>query len=264
MLQCAPEIAGFQLTATRPCSYLPGRTERMLFTWANDGSGSELYDRLTKYGFRRSRGVFYRPSCPQCSACISARVDVNEFTASRSQRRAARANASLKREIAAPADDSEAFELFRAYVLARHGGGGMDGMNSRDFKQMVDDAPVRTCMIKYSGTAEGGEGQTLFAAALTDLLSDGLSMLYSFFDPSHSKRSLGTFMILDHIDLAKAHGLKYVYLGYWVPGSAKMGYKERFSGLEVYVGRAWRPLSDLKACSRTAVSRSGAASPMLP
>ena len=263
MLQYAPEIAGFQLTATRPCSYLPGRTERMLFTWASDGSGPELYDRLTKYGFRRSRGVFYRPSCPQCSACISARVDVSQFEASRSQRRAARANAGLKREIAAPADDSETFELFRAYVLSRHSGGGMDGMNFRDFKQMADDAPVRTCMVKYSGTADGGD-RTLFAAALTDLLSDGLSMLYSFFDPAHAKRSLGTFMILDHIDLAKAYGLKYVYLGYWVPGSEKMGYKERFSGLEVYVGRAWRSLSDLKACSQTAVARSGAASPMLP
>lgn len=263
MLQYAPEIAGFQLTATRPCSYLPGRTERMLFTWANDGSGSELYDRLTKYGFRRSRGVFYRPSCPQCSACISARVDVSEFKASRSQRRAARANASLKREIAAPEDDSETFELFRSYVLARHSGGGMDGMNFRDFKQMADDAPVRTCMVKYAGTADGG-GETLFAAALTDLLSDGLSMLYSFFDPAQAKRSLGTFMILDHIDLARAHGLKYVYLGYWVPGSAKMGYKERFSGLEVYVGRAWRPLSDLKACSGAAHPRSGVESPMLP
>lgn len=262
MLQYPPEFAGFQLTATRPCSYLPGRTERMLITWAPDGSGAELYDLLTKYGFRRSRGVFYRPSCPQCSACISARVDVNEFKASRSQRRAARANAGLKREIIPPADDKETFELFRDYVSTRHSGGGMDGMDSRDFQQMADDAPVRTRMVKYFGTADGGE--TLFAAALTDLLSDGLSMLYSFFDPARAKQSLGTFMILDHIDLAKAYGLKYVYLGYWVPGSVKMGYKERFSGLEVYVGRAWRPLSDLKACSRTAISRSGANSPMLP
>ena len=130
----------------------------------------------------------------------------------------------------------------------------MDDMSVEDFNRMADESPTQTRIVKYFEHSEEGAERTLVAAALTDMLQDGLSMLYSFYDPHRAKNSLGTYMVLDHIDIAKEDGLKHVYLGYWVPGSKKMDYKRKFGSLEVFFDNAWRNIDDYESISR---NRSG-------
>ena len=223
--------------------------ERKLFT-ALQGEGAErLHDSLSKQGFRRSQNVLYRPTCAECSACLSARIDVAAFTASRTQRRVLRRNHDLLRQVTSPWASEEHYTLFRRYLDQRHADGGMADMDSYEFAAMIEESPIRTRLVEYTATGTGSDALAaregaLVAACLTDLLDDGLSLVYSFYDPDLTPRSLGSYVILDHIDLARSVGLPYVYLGYWVPGSPKMGYKAAFSGLEVYKGGNWQPIGD--------------------
>jgi leucyl-tRNA---protein transferase len=236
MRHTLPIAPQFYVTAPQPCPYLAGRMERKLFTALQGDMAGKLNDALSKQGFRRSQNVLYRPSCAECSACMSARIDVSAFTASRSQRRVAKGARHLHRRATAPWATEEQYELFRQYLDSRHATGGMADMDMFEFAAMVEETPIRTRLIEYTD-----QGQ-LQAVCLTDILDDGLSMVYSFFDPDLEKYSLGTYLILDHIKIARELGLPYVYLGYWVPGSAKMGYKAKFSGLEVYRGGSWSKL----------------------
>jgi leucyl-tRNA---protein transferase len=234
----------FYLTSPQPCPYLPGRMERKVFAnLAVDGAVA-LNDSLTRSGFRRSQTIAYRPACKTCNACRSVRIDVARFDWSRRWRRAMSRNAMLEREPCHPQATREQFRLLKRYLNNRHPGGGMNDMELRDFAGMVDASPVRTVIFEYRNRpadAPGDEG-ALQAAALTDVLRDGLSMVYSFYRPELARRSVGAFMVLDHVRLAAELDLPYVYLGYWVKGSAKMGYKSDFSPLEVFDGQAWRPL----------------------
>ena len=215
--------------------------ERKLFTALQGDSATELNDTLSKQGFRRSQNVLYRPSCAECSACMSARIRVADFEPSRSQKRALKKNAQLKRRATSPWATEEQFNLFREYLDGRHARGGMADMDMFEFAAMVEETPIRSRVIEYTDTSEILEGkQPLVAACLTDILDDGLSMVYSFFAPDLQSSSPGTFLILDHVAIAKELGLPYVYLGYWVPGSPKMAYKANFSGLEVYTGKSWQ------------------------
>jgi leucyl-tRNA---protein transferase len=234
----------FYLTSPQPCPYLPGRMERKVFAnLAVDGAVA-LNDSLTRSGFRRSQTIAYRPACKTCNACRSVRIDVARFDWSRRWRRTMSRNAMLEREPCHPQATREQFRLLKRYLNNRHPGGGMNDMELRDFAGMVDASPVRTVIFEYRNRpadAPGDEG-ALQAAALTDVLRDGLSMVYSFYRPELARRSVGAFMVLDHVRLAAELDLPYVYLGYWVKGSAKMGYKSDFSPLEVFDGQAWRPL----------------------
>lgn len=214
--------------------------ERKLFT-ALQGEGVEqLNDSLSQQGFRRSQNVLYRPSCSDCSACLSARINVSAFTATRSQRKTLNRNAHLQRRATSPWATEDQYALFRSYLDSRHSDGGMADMDVFEYAAMVEETPIRSRVVEYMNPETGD----LTAVALTDVLEDGLSMVYSFYQPDMPKSSLGTFMVLDHIDIAREAGLPYVYLGYWVPGSAKMAYKSKFSGLEIYLGGAWHPLTD--------------------
>ncbi len=223
--------------------------ERKLFT-ALQGDGAEkLNDALSKQGFRRSQNVLYRPSCTDCAACLSARIDVSAFKPSKSQRRVINRNAHLKRRITSPWATEAQYDLFRAYLDSRHADGGMADMDVFEFAAMVEETPIRSRLIEYvGGTMEDGGSAAgrdeLTAVCLTDMLDDGLSLVYSFYQPDRPKDSLGTYVILDHVEIAREAGLPYVYLGYWVPGSPKMGYKARFSGLEVYIGGRWEKMRD--------------------
>jgi len=212
--------------------------ERKLFTALQGDMAAKLNDSLSKQGFRRSQNVLYRPSCAECSACMSARIEVAQFAPSRSQRRVAKRAAHLHRRATSPWATEEQYDLFRDYLDGRHAKGGMADMDMFEFAAMVEETPIRSRLIEY--TAEDG----LTAVCLTDILDDGLSMVYSFFDPANDKLSLGTYVILDHIAIARELGLPYVYLGYWVPGSPKMDYKAKFKGLEVYHDGAWNPVQD--------------------
>lgn len=234
----------FYLTSPQPCPYLPGKMERKVFAnLAVDGAVG-LNDSLTRSGFRRSQTIAYRPACKSCGACRSVRIDVAAFDMSRRWKRVLAKNAILEREACHPRATREQFRLLKKYLNERHPGGGMTEMEIRDYAGMVDASPVRTAVFEYRNRLGAGQDDdgSLQAAALTDVLRDGLSMVYSFFKPELGKRSVGAFMVLDHIRLASELGLPYVYLGYWVKNSDKMGYKADFSPLEVFDGDSWRPL----------------------
>ncbi|AXC48606.1 arginyltransferase [Paracoccus suum] len=236
----------FYVTAPQPCPYLHGRAERKLFTALGGDGAVELNNTLSRQGFRRSQNVLYRPSCESCVACMSARIRVDDFKPSRTQGRVARRNADLQRLTTSAWATEEQYDLFRTYLDSRHADGGMADMDVFEFAAMIEETPVRTRLIEYRlgpQAAEGGAGR-LTAVCLTDVLDDGLSLVYSFYDPALGARSLGTHVILDHIALARAAGMPFVYLGYWVPGSRKMDYKARFGALEIYKGGVWREIGD--------------------
>lgn len=216
--------------------------ERKLFTALQGEEATTLNDALSKQGFRRSQNVLYRPSCTECAACMSARIRVADFTPTRSQRRVLKRNAHLKRRATSPWATEEQFDLFRRYLDARHADGGMADMDMFEFAAMVEETPVRSRLIEYTDTVRG-DGLPV-AACLTDILDDGLSMVYSFFEPALERHSPGSFLILDHIAVARELGLPYVYLGYWVPGSEKMGYKANFAALEIFSDGTWGDIGD--------------------
>ncbi|HEY0626408.1 MAG TPA: arginyltransferase [Allosphingosinicella sp.] len=230
----------FFVTTPAPCPYILGKTERKVFTELTGQHASELNDALGRIGFRRSQGVAYRPSCLDCAACISVRVVATEFEPNASQRRTLRRHADLEVTACKPWTTEEQYALLRRYLSARHPGGGMVDMDENDFADMVEQSPVKTYLIEYREPSENGRPGKLVGACLTDQQGDGLSMIYSFFDPDNAKRpGLGTYIILDHITRAAKAGLPYVYLGYWVEDSPRMSYKARFRPLERLGPNGW-------------------------
>ena len=230
------------MTSVAPCPYLPGQTERKVFANLPFSDGVHVNDELTQAAFRRSQNIAYRPACESCDACVSVRIPTGQFAFSRSQRRVLARNSDLSRDLVEAEATTEQFDLLRRYLAARHPGGGMSGMGWLDYVAMVEDTAVRTHLIEYRlPSPDGGPGD-LVGVCLTDLLSDGLSMVYSFFDPNQEARSPGRFAILDHVRQAQAVGLPYVYLGYWVRGSEKMDYKARFRPIEQLTRLGWRAL----------------------
>lgn len=230
----------FYLTSPAPCPYLPGREERKVFTHLIGLRAPALNDALTQSGFRRSQTIAYRPACENCRACVSARVKAAEFSPSRGQRRILRRNLDLSAAIRPARANPEHYQLFREYVRTRHNDGGMSDMSPVDFQMMVEDSHVETRLIEYRLPAEPARPGRLVACCLTDRLGDGLSMVYSFYAPQMDARSLGGFMILDHIARARRLGLEHLYLGYWVEGSRKMDYKSRFQPQERLGMDGWR------------------------
>jgi leucyl-tRNA---protein transferase len=223
---------------------LPGREERKVFTHLVGERAPELNDLLTHGGFRRSQSIAYRPACETCRACVSVRVVVEDFRPTRSMRRVLDRNSDLIADMRVPVPTSEQYSVFRGYLDSRHRDGGMADMTVLDYAMMVEDSHVETRIVEFrrrgpDSRITGRGNGPLLGVALTDVLSDGLSMVYSFFDPDAGDRSLGTFIILDHIARARRLGLPYVYLGYWVKGSRKMDYKGRFLPQERLTGDGW-------------------------
>lgn len=233
----------FFVTSPAPCPYLPGRSERKVFTELKGPNADELNEALGRIGFRRSQTVAYRPSCLDCQACVSVRVVADAFAPSSSQKRIARRNRDLEVTECRPWATDEQFELLQRYLGVRHPGGGMASMDELDFADMVEHTPVSSYVAEYREPSDGSGPGRLVGACLTDRQGDGLSMIYSFYDPEHEARSgLGTYIILDHIRRAAEEGLPYVYLGYWVEGSQSMQYKVRFRPLERLGTDGWRRL----------------------
>ncbi|TPE53726.1 arginyltransferase [Amaricoccus solimangrovi] len=252
MRHSLPQSHQFYVTAPQPCPYLAGRVERKLFTALQGEGASHLNDVLSHQGFRRSQNVLYRPSCAGCSACLSARIVVDGFVPGKGQRRVMKRNAGIERVVTSPWATEPQYALFRRYLDARHATGGMADMDMHEFAAMIEETPVRSRVIEYYRRRPDGTGRELVAVCLTDLLTDGVSMVYSFFDPEMTRDSLGAFVILDHIEIAREAGLPFVYLGYWVPGSAKMDYKARYHPLEIFYEGRWSllPETDLSAINR--------------
>lgn len=260
MRHSLPQSHQFYVTAPQPCPYLPGKVERKLFTALQGDGASNLNDVLSHQGFRRSQNVLYRPSCAGCSACLSARIVVDGFAPSRNQRRILQRNGNLERMSSSPWATEAQFALFRRYLDARHATGGMADMDAQEFAAMIEETPVRSRVVEYHTKAGPGQPSVLVAVCLTDVLSDGVSMVYSFFDPDLQANSLGAFIILDHIEVARSAGLPYVYLGYWVPGSPKMDYKARYRPLEIFTEGRWTNLAtaNLTRIDRPAASEKAA------
>lgn len=230
----------FFVTSPAPCPYLPGRSERKVFTELKGDHADSLNDALSRIGFRRSQTVAYRPSCLDCSACVSVRVVAGEFQASSSQKRAIRANGDLVATVCRPWSTGEQFDLLRAYLAERHPEGGMTAMDEVDYADMVEHTPVTSYVVEYREPSPDGIAPgRLVGACLTDRQCDGLSMIYSFYDPQSTRKGLGNFIILDHIARAHDMGLSYVYLGYWVEGSARMQYKVRYRPMERLGPAGW-------------------------
>ena len=231
----------FYLTSPSCCPYLPGRQERKVFTHLIGLRAPALNDALTLSGFRRSQTIAYRPACEDCRACVSVRVCVNEFDPSRNLRRILRRNQDIRSAARPPRATPEQFDLFRRYVEARHADGGMADMSMMDFQMMIEDSHVETQLVEYRLVVDvlDRKAGELVACCLTDRLSDGLSMVYSFYQPELEFRSPGSFMILDHLAQARARALPHLYLGYWVEGSRKMTYKARFQPQERLGPTGW-------------------------
>lgn len=230
----------FFVTSPAPCPYLAGKSERKVFTELKGPQADELNDALGRIGFRRSQTVAYRPSCIECSACVSVRVVASEFQPNSAQRRALKRNGDLVVSMCKPWSTAEQFELLQKYLALRHPGGGMSTMDEMDFADMVEHTPVKSYVIEYREPGDGFTPGKLVGACLTDQQGDGLSMIYSFYDPQHETRTgLGNFIILDHIQRAARAGLPYVYLGYWVEGSARMQYKVRYRPMEKLGRDGW-------------------------
>ena len=236
----------FYVTSPQPCPYLPGRLERKLFTHLTHEKQPALIDNLLKGGFRRSQNIAYTPYCEGCQACVSVRVLVDEFQPSKNMKRVVAANRDLQSTRHPARPSSEQFSLFRDYIELRHGDGGMADMSVLDYAQMVEDSVVNTFVTeirprRLHDPHPPGEAATspLYGVALCDRLSDGISMVYSFYDVEQTERSLGTYIILEHIDYARSLGLPYVYLGYWINGAKKMRYKTRFGPQERLGANGW-------------------------
>lgn len=233
----------FYLTAPAPCPYLPGLQERKVFTSLDGPEAAGLNNALTHAGFRRSQNIAYRPACEACDACVSARICAAEFVETRRWRRVLAANNDLMRGRVGAVATPEHFALLQKYLDARHADGGMTGMTFRDFANMIEDTRVHTHIVEYRQASGPCAGQ-LMAAALVDVLRDGLSLVYSFFDPEISRRSPGSFIILDHVLQARMAQAAYVYIGYWVEGSEKMAYKAAFRPLELLLGGGWHRVAE--------------------
>jgi arginyl-tRNA--protein-N-Asp/Glu arginylyltransferase len=234
----------FYITAPQPCPYLPGRKERKLFTHLTQDKPAILVDSLLKGGFRRSQNIAYMPYCEECSACVSVRVLADEFKPDKSMQRVTRRNGDVVAFRNGARPTSEQYSLFRGYIDARHSDGGMADMSVLDYAMMVEDSVIDTQITEYrlrpdNGSVVPPDKWPLIGEALCDYLGDGISMVYSFFEPDYEDRSLGTLMILETLEQAKRLGLAYVYLGYWIEGSRKMSYKARFRPQERLSSRGW-------------------------
>lgn len=233
------DVVIFRHSAGMPCPYVAGRTERQLYTELpqQGRAGADLFQRLSLAGFRRSHHIVYRPSCPGCTACVPVRIPVAGFEQTRAWRRILRRNADLVARDCGLAISDEQFRLFRRYVLSRHNDGDMAMMTRRDYAAMVLTSPAYTRLVEYRDR----DGR-LVAGCLTDVLRDGFSAVYSFFDPDPVKRSLGSYVVLWLIEEARRLHLPYVYLGFWIEGSRKMSYKSRFRPLEGFGRNGWTTL----------------------
>ena len=224
----------FSWSPVLPCPYLNGRHERRIIAELGHINPVTLHDELSEVGFRRSHNLVYRPACPNCSECIPVRVILSGFQPTRSQKRVSNQNSDLQIKVLPPSVTKEQFDLFSKYQFARHEYGEMSKMSFTDYRAMVEDTPINTSFIEYR-LLDG----TLVAGLLMDQTENGVSAVYSFFDPDYEARSLGKFMILWLINYAQNLKKSYVYLGFWVKGSKKMDYKTNFKPLEHFTEKGW-------------------------
>jgi arginine-tRNA-protein transferase len=226
-------------TGEHACGYWPERTARDLVLDPRDERLPRLYPLALRSGFRRSGDIVYRPHCRGCHACVPVRIDVEAFAPDRGQRRCLARNADVVARIVPAERDEEHLALYRRYLGARHRGGGMDDHGAVEFDQFLVGSWSQGRFLELRER----DTHRLLAVAVTDLAGDdGLSAVYTFYDPDEARRSLGTLAILHQLEWARRDGRAWLYLGYWIDGHRKMDYKRRFAAVEAFDGREWRPL----------------------
>jgi arginine-tRNA-protein transferase len=228
------DLLRFYRTRSTPCPYLEGREERLIFTRLDANNSEFAHDVLAKAGFRRSHDIAYRPDCDDCKSCQPVRILAREFQPSRSMKKAVSRNRHLTRHVLEPVATEEHFNLFANYQTARHEGSSMVEMDYDEFKSMIEQTPVDTHLFEYRD-----EDGKLVGGALTDRLADGISMVYSYYDTGSEQRSLGTFIVLDHVAYAADADLQFAYLGYAIDGCANMAYKTQYQPIEGYGVDGW-------------------------
>lgn len=228
----------YYVTAAYPCSYIDGRIARSQVAGPSEQINSTLYGDLVRQGFRRSGGYVYRPHCDHCQACASMRVPVAEFRPDRSQRRAQKQHTKLEAHISKPHFSEEHYALYQRYQKARHAEGGMDRDDAAQYIEFLVNTHVDSFMIEFRAAGANGGTNELRMVSIIDQLSDGLSAVYTFYEPLEGQ-SYGTFNVLWQIAYAQSLGLTYVYLGYWIPACRKMSYKTRFQPSELLLNGNW-------------------------
>lgn len=231
----------FYLTGSQPCPYIENKIEKKVFTTLDGDDKGLLNEALTHAGFRRSQNIAYRPSCDMCNKCVSVRVDVKEFEFSHKWRRILNKGQFISKHIFDPIATDERYCLLKDYLNDRHFMGGMSDMSPIDFIAMIEEKAPHSKIYDYrlKQCNKSGEKGKLIACVLVDELSDGNSLIYSFYDPNLRNYSLGTYIILDQIVQMKAQEKPFLYLGYWIEGSKKMEYKARFKPLEFLGNGGW-------------------------
>ncbi|HMM47262.1 MAG TPA: arginyltransferase [Thiobacillaceae bacterium] len=226
----------FYLTAHYDCSYLPGRRARSQVATPTHLIDGRAYGALIRAGFRRSGQFTYRPHCERCSACVPVRVDVNRFVPNRTQRRCLRRNRHLSARFLPLDFRDEHYALYRSYLGSRHAGGGMDRDSPEQYTQFLLSSSVDSVLAEFR------DGDALTMVAVMDQVEDGLSAVYTFFDPECEQMSLGVYGVLWQIELARRLDLPYLYLGYWIAESRKMAYKTQYPPLEGLIDDRWQAL----------------------
>lgn len=226
-------LKSFYTTKPAPCDYLPAETESKTAVDLNGANAQAWANALSRAGFRRSHNVCYIPSCPECRACVSVRIRAADFRPSKKMNKTLRQNKTVDVRVMPNIASVEHYALFKSYLARRHAGGAMESMNFEDYRAMIEDCPVDCCLL------EACDGAQTAGVMLVDVLDDGLSAVYSFFDPARARDSMGTFLILKLVELAVKMQKPYVYLGYMIKKLSNMRYKERFAPLEYCRGGVW-------------------------
>lgn len=230
------------LTAPYPCSYLPDRLARSQVATPSFLITTPVYSELVQRGFRRSGTFTYRPRCDDCRACIPVRVEVNAFAPRRTHRRARLHHSGLQASLHGLKDSEEYFSLYQRYQAARHYESGMENDSREQYRNFLLQSHVDSILVEFR------EQDMLRMVSLIDILEDGLSSVYTFYDPDVAHSSFGTYNVLWQVDLCRALQLDYLYLGYWIKESAKMAYKADFRPMQGLIQGEWQalPVQDIK------------------